>query len=203
MKWHRSHLCHTDIFNFFSKFNGRMEVQLVEGHNNNKACKFTYLLKSYILNYFYLISGANLSCKSQKYICIYLWTVYFRDFSWKFVTEIIFKYSLKLLFSYSSRVHTIYCGCHRRKISSYHCMLSDHSKTRKTGNVKELVLARVEKNGIPVYIVAALLEMPDFSVTDAILLKEVLDSVFKTTNIFVGSPNKANMCNFWWRKHEQ
>ena len=75
-------------------------------------------------------------------------------------------------------------------------MLSDGSKTRKTGNEKELVLARVEKNGIPVYIVAALLEMPDFNVTDAILLKEVLDSVFETTNIFVGSPNKANMCNF-------
>ena len=34
-------------------------VQLVEGHNNNKAGKFTYLLKSYILNYFYFISGAN------------------------------------------------------------------------------------------------------------------------------------------------
>ena len=48
-----------------------MEVQLVEGHNNNKACKFTYLLKSYILNYFYFISGANLSCKSQK---IYVYT---------------------------------------------------------------------------------------------------------------------------------
>ena len=62
-------------------------------------------------------------------------------------------------------------------------MLSDGSKARKTGNEKELVLAWVEKNGIPVYIVAALLEMPDFSVTNAILLKEILDSVFETTNI--------------------
>ena len=35
-------------------------VLLVEGHDNNKAGKFAYLLKSYILNYFYFISGANL-----------------------------------------------------------------------------------------------------------------------------------------------
>ena len=35
-------------------------VLLVEGHDNNKAGKFAYILKSYILNYFYFISGANL-----------------------------------------------------------------------------------------------------------------------------------------------
>ena len=35
-------------------------VWLVEGLDNNKGGKFTYLLKSYILNYFNFISGASL-----------------------------------------------------------------------------------------------------------------------------------------------
>ena len=35
-------------------------VWLVEGLYNNKGGKFTYLLKSYILNYFNFISGASL-----------------------------------------------------------------------------------------------------------------------------------------------
>ena len=47
-------------FQFFVKILRENGVRLVKGHNNNKAGKFTYLLKSYILNYFYFISGANL-----------------------------------------------------------------------------------------------------------------------------------------------
>ena len=45
------------------------------------------------------------------------------------------------------------------------------SQSRKTGNERELVLVQVEKNGIPVYFVAALSEMI-FGGTDAILLEK-------------------------------
>ena len=49
-------------------------VRLVEGHDNNKGGKFTCLLKPYILNYFYFISGGNL-CRSvaqtYKNVCVY------------------------------------------------------------------------------------------------------------------------------------
>ena len=56
-------------------------------------------------------------------------------------------------------------------------MPSYGSQVRKTNNEKELVLVRVEKNGIPVYFVVALLEMAEFGGTDAISLKKDLDSV--------------------------
>ena len=56
-------------------------------------------------------------------------------------------------------------------------MLSDGRQTRKTGNEKELVLVRVEKNSIPVYFVVALLKMEEFSGADAISLKKSLDSL--------------------------
>ena len=46
-------------------------VLLVEGHDNNEAGKFEYLLKSYILNYFYFISGANLwICRTNLRKCL-------------------------------------------------------------------------------------------------------------------------------------
>ena len=70
-----------------------------------------------------------------------------------------------------------------RKSCDYHCqqivygMPSYGSQVRKTNNEKELVLVRVEKNGIPVYFVVALLEMAEFGGTDAISLKKDLDSV--------------------------
>ena len=47
-------------------------------------------------------------------------------------------------------------------------MLSDGTQASKTGNEKELLLIRVEKNCIPVYFVVALLEMVEFSGTDAV-----------------------------------
>ena len=56
-------------------------------------------------------------------------------------------------------------------------MLSDGSQASKTGNEKELLLIRVEKNCIPVYFVVALLEMVEFSGTDAVWLKKGLDLV--------------------------
>ena len=62
-------------------------------------------------------------------------------------------------------------------------MLSDGSQARKTGNEKELVLVRIEKCGIPTYFVVALLEMAEFGGTDALSLKQALDSVFQMGNI--------------------
>ena len=46
-------------FQLLVKIQRENGVQLVEGHNNNKAGKFAYLLKSYILNYFNFIGGTN------------------------------------------------------------------------------------------------------------------------------------------------
>lgn len=58
-------------------------------------------------------------------------------------------------------------------------VLSDGSQARKTGNEKELVLVRTEKEGLPVYYVVSLLEMADFGGCDAESLKAGLDSVFE------------------------
>ena len=41
-----------------------------------------------------------------------------------------------------------------------------------------MVLTRVERNGIPVYMVASLLEMSEWGGTDSDSLKEGIDSVF-------------------------
>ena len=60
-------------------------------------------------------------------------------------------------------------------------MLSDRSQARKTNEKKELVLLRTEKEGVPVYLVASLLEMADFGGTGAHFLKNLLDSVFNDT----------------------
>ena len=62
-------------------------------------------------------------------------------------------------------------------------MFSDASQARKTRNEKELALFRVEKNGIPVYFVAAPLEMAEFSGTDAMSLKKGPDSDFESGNV--------------------
>ena len=60
-------------------------------------------------------------------------------------------------------------------------MLSDESQARKSNDEKELVLLRIEKEVVPVYLVASLLEMADFGGTDSHYLKNVLDSVFNDT----------------------
>ena len=40
--------------------------RLVAGHDNSKAGKFTCLLKSYIVTYFYFISGVNIYfCRTE------------------------------------------------------------------------------------------------------------------------------------------
>ena len=60
-------------------------------------------------------------------------------------------------------------------------MLSNGSQARKTNDEKELLLLRIEKEGVPVYLVGSLLEMADFGGTDAPSLKNALDSVFNDT----------------------
>ena len=59
-------------------------------------------------------------------------------------------------------------------------VLSVGSQAKKTNNEKELILL-IEKEGVPLYLFASLLEMADFGGTDAHSLKNALDSVFNDT----------------------
>ena len=65
-------------------------------------------------------------------------------------------------------------------IASQHffSLLSDGSQARKTGTEKELVMIRVERNGIPCYFVVSLLEMSDYGGVDADSIKKGIDSIF-------------------------
>ena len=58
-------------------------------------------------------------------------------------------------------------------------LLSDGSQARKTNSDKEMVLVRVERNGIPVYFVVSLLEMSEWGGTNADALKRAIDSIFR------------------------
>ena len=62
--------------------------------------------------------------------------------------------------------------------SHFFSLLSDRSQAHKTGSDRELVLIRIERGGIPVYIILSLLEMPDFGGTDAASLKEGIDQIY-------------------------
>ena len=57
-------------------------------------------------------------------------------------------------------------------------VMSDGSQARKTNDEKELILVRVERAGIPIYIVTSLLEMASRGGTDANSIKLAIDSVF-------------------------
>ena len=57
-------------------------------------------------------------------------------------------------------------------------LLSDGSQARKTGSEKELVLTRVERNGIPCYLMTSLLEMSTYGGGTADGIKEGLDTIF-------------------------
>ena len=56
--------------------------------------------------------------------------------------------------------------------------LSDGSQARKVKDEKELVLVRTERNGVPVYFVASILEMSQYGGTDADSIKKAIDDVF-------------------------
>ena len=68
--------------------------------------------------------------------------------------------------------------------SHFFSLLSDGSEARKTDFDKELVLIRIERGGIPVYITLSLLEMSDFGGTDAASLKEGIDQIFDKEKVF-------------------
>ena len=57
-------------------------------------------------------------------------------------------------------------------------LLSDGSHARKMKSEKELVMVRTERNGIPVYLVASLLEMSEYGGTGANSIKEGIDDTF-------------------------
>ena len=63
-------------------------------------------------------------------------------------------------------------------------LLSDGSQEHKTGSDKELVLIRIVRDGILVYITLSLLEMSDFGGTDAASLKEGIDKYLTRKKVF-------------------
>ena len=66
-------------------------------------------------------------------------------------------------------------------LSSKHFMsiLSDGSQARKTKSDKEMVMVRFERNGLPCYIMASLLEMSNWGGTDAESLFNGINSIFE------------------------
>lgn len=58
-------------------------------------------------------------------------------------------------------------------------LLTDGSQARKTEDDKEMMLARVERNGGPTYLMASLLQMSKFGGTGAQATKDTIDSVFR------------------------
>ena len=62
--------------------------------------------------------------------------------------------------------------------ANFFSILTDGSQARKTKSEKELVLIRTERNGIPVYIVASLLEMEKFSGGNADAIIKEINSLF-------------------------
>lgn len=71
-------------------------------------------------------------------------------------------------------------------LSSKHFMtvLSDGSQARKTKSDKEMVLVRIERNGLPCYLVASLVEMSEWGGTGAEALKAGIDNVFSCDGPF-------------------
>ena len=66
-------------------------------------------------------------------------------------------------------------------------MLSDGSQARKSNDGKELVVLRIEKEGVRVYLVASMLEMADFGGTDDHSFKNARGCVFSMGNVPLGN----------------
>ena len=62
--------------------------------------------------------------------------------------------------------------------STVSSMLSDGSQARKMKSEKELVMVRTERSGIPVYLVASLLEISEYGGTGANSIKKGIDDTF-------------------------
>lgn len=68
--------------------------------------------------------------------------------------------------------------------------MSDGSQARKTGSEKELIMVRVERNGIPFYLVISLLEMSTYDGVDADSIKKGIDSIFDEEGVVTMSPEE-------------
>ena len=66
--------------------------------------------------------------------------------------------------------------------SSFFSLLSDGSQSRKTKEDKELLLARIVRHGLPVYLLINFINMSDFGGTDANYIKDGMDAAFAETN---------------------
>ncbi|XP_065678256.1 zinc finger protein 862-like [Hydra vulgaris] len=64
------------------------------------------------------------------------------------------------------------------KEKNFFSILSDGSQARKTKDEKESVLVRVERDGIPAYLVVSLLEMNNLGGVNANTIKKAIDSIF-------------------------
>ena len=69
-------------------------------------------------------------------------------------------------------------------------LMSDGSQARKTGSEKELIMVRVERNGMPCYLVLSLLEMSAYGGVDAKSIKKGIDSVFSEEGVVPMSPKE-------------
>ena len=70
-------------------------------------------------------------------------------------------------------------------------LMSDGSQARKTGSEKEMILLRVERNGIPCYLIVSLLEMSRYGGVDADSIKKGIDSIFDEKNGVIKLQAKA------------
>ena len=59
--------------------------------------------------------------------------------------------------------------------SHFMSLMSDGSQARKTNSEKEMIMVRVERNGIPCYIMISLLEMSQYGGVDANSIKKGID----------------------------
>ena len=74
--------------------------------------------------------------------------------------------------------------------SHFFSLLSDGSQACRTGSDKELVLIKIQRGGIPIYITLSLLEMSDFGGTDSASLKEGIDQIFDKEKGFLRLDSK-------------
>ena len=58
-------------------------------------------------------------------------------------------------------------------------ILSDRSQGKQTGQEKELVLMRTERNGIPTWIIASLVKVPEFGRSKANSIATGMNNIFE------------------------
>ena len=73
--------------------------------------------------------------------------------------------------------------------SDFMSILSDGSQARKTKDEKELVLVRVERNGVPIYFFVSLLEMARLGGSNSDSINTAIDNIFQQGNKNNGNQN--------------